>query len=306
MAPKVCVLVSSYNGADYLAGQLDSLVSQTCQNVEIIVRDDGSTDNSPQILREYAAKYPHIHVEFGENIGIAGSFMALLSQAHEHCQYFAFCDQDDVWYPDKLERALLKHRGTPPGEPALYFSRLEYVGRNLAHLKYSRFLRRRLSFQNALVENNASGCTIVLNRSARDMIVSRMPSSRCIMHDQWCYLVVMAFGKVIYDEQPTIKYRLHGGNDTGAAISFIEGFVRRVRRFTRRRSDAFGVHAQAVEFERVFGQQLSGDKRAILERFIQSRRSVFARCRYAFHPDVYRQSRLDDVFLRALLILGWY
>lgn len=306
MAPKVCILLSSYNGADYLAEQLDSLISQTYPDIAIIVRDDGSTDSSPQILREYAAEYPHIHVEFGQNIGISGSFMALLSQAHEHCQYFAFCDQDDVWYPDKLERAVLKHTNASPGEPAIYFSRLEYVGRNLDHLKYSRLPRRRFSFRNALVENNASGCTIVLNRSAREMIVSHMPSPHCIMHDWWCYLVVSAFGEAIYDEQPTIKYRLHGSNDTGAAISSMEDFMRRVRRLTRKRSGAFGVHVQAVEFARVFRQQLSDDKRGILDRFIQSKRSVFVRCRYALHPDVYRQSKLDDIFLRVLLMLGWY
>lgn len=306
MALKVCVLVSTHNGEDYLAEQLDSLVCQTYPNIVIVVRDDGSTDSSPQILREYADEYPHIHVGFGQNIGISGSFMALLSQAHEHCQYFAFCDQDDVWYPDKLERAVFKHTDTPPGEPVIYFSRMEYVGRNLDHLKYSRLPRRRFSFRNALVENNASGCTIVLNRSARDMIVSRMPFPRCILHDWWCYLVVLAFGEAIYDEQPTIKYRLHDSNDTGAAISFMEDFMRRVRRLTRKRSDAFGIHVQAIEFSRVFRQQLSDDKKGILDRFVQSKCSFFMRCRYALHPDVYRQSKLDDIFLRALLVLGWY
>jgi len=306
MAAKVCILLSSYNGADYLAEQLDSLVGQTCTDIDIAVRDDGSTDGSLQILGKYADKYPYIHVESGQNIGVSESFMGLLSQANGESRYFAFCDQDDVWYPDKVERAIDKLSGVPPGEPAIYFSRLEYVDRNLEHSGYSRLPHRRFSFRNALVENSASGCTVVLNRTARDMIVARMPSPNSVLHDWWCFLVVSAFGTVIYDDRPGIKYRLHGKNETGAALSFVEDFMRRVRRLTRRKSDAFGVHVQAVEFARVFGQRLSEDRKEILARFIQSRQSVITRSRYAFRPDVYRQSKLDDFFLRVLLMLGWY
>ena len=305
MDPQVCILLSSFNGAEYLAEQLDSLVNQTYSNIAISVRDDGSVDNTRKILEEYTKRYPRIKVEYGRNIGISRSFLMLLSQADRRCQYFAFCDQDDVWYLDKIQRAVSRLASIGPDKAALYCSRLEYVGRDLAHLKYSRLLRRDLSFQNALVENVATGCTVLMNRRARDLVVSRLPD-QCVMHDWWCYLVVSAFGEVVYDDRPAIKYRLHGENDTGAALSFIGDIGRRVGRFARRGFSAFCIHSQAIEFKRIHGRQLPADKRAILDRFIDSKRSTVRRFRFAFNPGLYRQSTLDNVFFRMLLVLGWY
>ncbi len=305
MEPQVCILLSSFNGAEYLAEQLDSLVNQTYPNIAISVRDDGSVDNTREILEEYTKKYPRIRVEYGQNIGISRSFLMLLSQADRHCQYFAFCDQDDVWCLDKIQRAVPRLASITPDRAALYCSRLEYVGRDLTHLKNSRLLRRELLFQNALVENVATGCTVVMNRSARDQVVSRLPE-QCIMHDWWCYLVVSAFGEVVYDDRPTIKYRLHDENDTGAALSFMGDMGRRVSRFARRGCSAFRIHSQAIEFKRIHGCHLRADKRATLDRFIDSRRSIVRRLRFAFDPGLYRQSTMDNVFFRMLLVLGWY
>lgn len=305
MVPEVSVLLSAFNGSAYLSEQLDSLVCQTYRQLTIHVRDDGSTDGTGPILERYAAKYPNIHLHSGERLGISASFFCLLQGSGEDSEYFAFCDQDDVWYADKIERAVSKLSAVQPGVPALYTSELEFVNEELAHLGYSRLPRRELLFQNALVENCATGCTVVLNRAARDMIVNRLPGNH-VMHDWWCYLVVAAFGVVIYDGSATLKYRLHGGNDTGAAVSFSDNMARRARRFWANRCDAFRIHAQAQEFASIYADRLSHDRRQRLARFLASKRSLTARIRYALNPGVYRQSRLDNVLLRALIVLGWY
>lgn len=305
MLAEVRVILSSFNGARYLPEQLDSLLAQTYSNIQIQVRDDGSSDKTRDILETYAEQHTNITVTFEERRGIVNSFFDLLSSANETGQYFAFCDQDDVWYPDKIERAVSRLSAVEPGKPALYCSRLEYVDQALQHLKYSRLPARRLSFASALVENMATGCTVVVNQAARELIVRSLPG-RCIMHDWWCYLVVAAFGVVIYDESPSMKYRLHAGNDTGAAVSLSEDFARRVRRFLSNRHEAFRVHAQAQEFATLYSDRLAAEKQQLLEKFLASKRSPIARIRYALKPGVYRQARLDDMIFRVLIVLGWY
>jgi len=305
MVAKVSVILSSFNGARYLPEQLDSLLGQSYSNLWIQVRDDGSCAATRAILESYAAQHANIGVSFGERLGIVNSFFHLLTHANDTSEYFALCDQDDVWYPDKVERAVSKLSAVDRGVPALYCSRQEYVNHHLDHLGYSRVPPRAPLFQNALVENIATGCSVVLNRAARDMIVSQLPR-RCIMHDWWCYLVVAAFGTVIYDAYPGVKYRLHGANDTGAAVSLREDFVRRVQRFLRGRDDVFRIHAQAQEFACIYQDALPADKREGLDRFLASKRSAITRLLFAMNPSVYRQSRFDDVLLRMLITLNWY
>jgi glycosyltransferase involved in cell wall biosynthesis len=305
MVAEVSVILSSFNGARYLREQLDSLLGQSYPNLLIQVRDDGSSDGTRAILQDYAAQHANIRVDFGERLGIASSFFQLLEHAADGSEYFAFCDQDDVWYPDKIERAVSRLSALKPGIPALYCSRLEYVDADLNHLRFSRIPGRGLSFGSALVENSATGCTVVMNRAARDLIV-RAPPGHCIMHDWWCYLVVAAFGVVIYDESPGLKYRLHAGNDTGAAVSFVDDFARRARRFWTNRHDSFRIHAQARAFAQLYADRLATDKRRLLDRFLASKRSGVDRIRFALSPGLHRQTRLDDAILRVLIVLGWY
>ena len=305
MGHRVSILMSTFNGGDFLSEQLDSLIGQSYKDTQIYVRDDGSSDDSRQILTRYASQYSGLRVEFGNNLGITRSYFRLLSEADQGSNYYAFCDQDDVWHADKIERAVTRLSGNLAHIPAIYCSRLAYVGRDLSPLGRSRLPRRGLSFQNALVENAAIGCTIVMNRAARDLIVKSLPS-QCVMHDWWCYLVVSAFGVLVYDERPTIEYRLHGENNTGAAVSPWDQFRRRAHRFAVKGRDAFSIHAQAMEFSAIFAGRLPAGKLEILNRLVESRRSVLKRIGYALNPEVYRQSRLDGLLLRVLVLLYWY
>jgi glycosyltransferase involved in cell wall biosynthesis len=305
MVAEVSIVLSSFNGARYLREQMDSLLGQTYSNILIQVRDDGSSDKTAAILREYSLRHPNVQVTLGERLGVARSFFQLLKEAGGASEYFAFCDQDDVWYPKKTERAISRLSTVEPDMPALYCSRLEYVDSSLNHLGFSRIPTRGLSFGAAFVENSATGCTVVMNRAARDLVVRGLPE-QCIMHDWWCYLVVAAFGVVIFDEAPGLKYRLHAANDTGAAVSPGGDLARRARRFWRERRNAFRIHAQAQEFAVRYASGLANDKRDLLDRFLASNNSLAARIRYALKPGVHRQSRVDDLMLRALIVLGWY
>ena len=251
------------------------------QDVELLVRDDGSTDGTLELLRSRG-----LEAEPGEHVGFVRSFGALLARAD--ADYVAFCDQDDVWLPDKISRAVARLEGV--SGPALYCGRLSVVDERLEPLGLSPLPRRGLSFANALVESQAAGCTIVLNREAREL-VGELPAE-VVSHDWWAYLVVSAFGELVYDPQPAILFRKHRGQAFGIGVGAIDTLRAKLTRGT-------SVLPQVRAFEREYGDRLGEEERRILERFLQS-----PRLRYALRPDVYRQSRRDDALLRAKLALG--
>jgi glycosyltransferase involved in cell wall biosynthesis len=141
-ALKVKVLLSTYNGARFLREQLDSLLAQSYKDVFIDIRDDGSTDDTCRILQEYSGKHPNIHVVYGGNIGVIESFFILLREAGENHDFLAFCDQDDIWLPDKIHNAVNAMTGEDNRKPLLYCSRYEFVNEEMKPLGFSRIARR--------------------------------------------------------------------------------------------------------------------------------------------------------------------
>lgn len=301
---RVNVLLSTYNGARYLPEQLDSVLAQTDAGIMLHIRDDGSSDNTIDLLGTYAAAHAHVKVTEGHNLGVVNSFFDLLKNADQQCDYFAFCDQDDVWLPSKMANAVEMLDQEDASQPLLYFCRLEYVDDNLQHIGHAP-LPRRLGFGNALVQNLATGCTVVINRKAREIILSRLPQ-RAMMHDWWAYLVASAYGKVLYDPRVGIKYRQHGNNEVGGTPLFTESMKRRFKRFVNHGKNVFMVSEQAVEFVRCHGERLPGPKKQTAQRFLASKSSFFSRLRYSTNMDVWRNTTLDDFILRVMILIDRY
>lgn len=298
------ILLSTYNGERYLAEFLESLVRQTFSDFELIVRDDGSTDDTLAILRSFEGRIAIRVIESSGNVGAARSFMRLLSECGSHYSVFLFADQDDYWYPDKVARAA-NVMATNAKVPSLYFSRLEVVSESLQHIKYSR-IPRLSTFDNVLVENVATGCTVAMNSAAR-VIVLRSPPSGIIMHDWWCHLVVSAFGKIIYDETPTLKYRQHGANVVGASRGFLDEVLRRVQRFVERQTTGvFGVSEQAAEFLRCFRDELPPEYVLAIEDLMRGKRAPRYRLPLVWTRRFQRQRCMDTFILRVLFLLGRY
>ena len=302
MFAKIHLLLSTYNGAHFLSDQMDSIFSQSCPPSVISIRDDASTDGTYEKVCEYGTSRPNIRVIQGKRLGPAASFLELLRDAESECDYFAFADQDDVWMPAKLENAVSRLAQHGSCGPLMYCSRVEYVDIQLKHLGFSS-VPGRVGFANALVENVAIGCTVLLNREARRVIVGRLPSN-ALMHDWWCYLVVSAFGTVIYDERPSVKYRLHGRNAVGAPASVREKFIGRMLRFLKYEKGTPRLTDQALEFQRCFGALLNQQELKKLERFLAVRGNLWSRIAYSAQMDVWRQSWIDDAILRTLILIG--
>ena len=299
---KVHVLLSTYNGTEFLTEQMQSILGQSYPAAAITIRDDGSADGTYRAACELAQTAPGISVIQGKNLGAAASFFDLLAGAGNESDYYAFSDQDDVWMADKIEKAVSCLEQSDPSRPVLYCSRQEYVDGQLRHLGFSR-VPRQIGFGNALVENVATGCTVLLNRAAKTLIAEKLPA-RVIMHDWWFYLVVAAFGQVLYEDRASVKYRLHGKNAIGAPTHALQKWSRGVARFVQPPRGATTLVEQAREFERCFGPRLDPQRSRTLGGFIADRTSFSSRIAYSARKDVWRQSRVDDAILRALILAG--
>ncbi len=304
VAPKVNILLSVYNGEAYLSQQLESILDQTYPSITVTARNDGSTDNSEEILRHYATGNAAIRIISGSRMGMPGCFFELLRLADEDAQFYGLADQDDVWHREKVGRAVEMLSRNDGDGPLLYFSRVEFVDARLRHLGYSR-VPTEIGFHNALVENIAPGCTAVINRGVMDLLRRGCPE-RTRVHDHWLYLVAAGFGKIVYDSMPLLKYRQHQRNLIGGSSLTREIMAARAARFFRLGSRFLGYFDQAAEFHRIYGNLLPSNEMEILRGFLSSKSSLRSRLRYALRMRVRRQNALDNNLLRLLIVLGAY
>jgi len=297
--PHVTVLLSTYNGSRWLEPQLQSILAQTDVAIDVKVRDDGSSDDTAALLDDYARRDERVRWYAGDNLGVVASYLRLLGDVQRSAGYVAFSDQDDVWLPGKLRAAVKRLAVHGPDAPAMYCSRVRYVDETLQPLGMSR-VPRRIGFANALVENVATGCTVVVNGAMVRLINRRQPTA-VLMHDWWCYLVASALGIVEYDSEPHILYRQHGGNVVGGKEGWFATLPHRVRRLRLRGDGVFRCSDQAAEFARCHGAELSADKAELLDAFLAARRGFPAALAMATSGAVRRSHPADDAIVRFLI-----
>lgn len=298
---EIQVLLSSYNGEKYIKEQIDSILTQKNVDIQLLIRDDGSSDGTRQILKEYADKYANVSVVYGENVGVIRSFFELIESADVSVPYVALADQDDVWLPDKLYRAITLLEMEKERMPLVYCSARQLVDAELhpipAAMTYPDI---RLEFGNALVENMCTGCTSVINQQMLLLLKGRTPEFT-VMHDFWIYLVGTCLGKVVYDEESFILYRQHGNNVVGSASSIVENYKRRIKNFRKHRGQ---LTKQAEELLRIYREEMPEGKRELAELLIQTKSGMKARRKLLRERKIFRQRKSDNVIMRILLLLG--
>lgn len=218
------ILLATYNGEDFLEQQLNSILTQGFTQWKIIAHDDGSTDKTVEILLDYQEKYPGKIVVVSDGV-IFGS--AKLNFEHllklSSADYVMFCDQDDIWLPQKVEKTYLLMKKTErlhPKSSCVVHSDLQVVNSELEVIHSSMFRYQCLptnfyEAQQILVQNNVTGCTMMVNRAA---ILTSLPISKeAIMHDWWITArVLLSQGAVAFLDEPTILYRQHNRNTVGS------------------------------------------------------------------------------------------
>ncbi|MGG3284290.1 glycosyltransferase family 2 protein [Paenibacillus solani] len=306
---KVQVLLSSYNGAAYVEEQIHSILQQQYPPISMLIRDDGSSDETPELLKRLEAAYPdRITVMIGNNVGVVASFFELLQHSDPAAEYICFCDQDDVWLEHKVESGVARLKSAIYTEvPAMLFTPAHLTDEHLNRLGvWPKPPARQPSFYNALYENIAIGATIMMNATARNLFVnSRKPnSSNILMHDWWFYLLVSAFGTVIYDHLPSMLYRQHSHNVVGGSNTLFGKLKSKWASFKRHTGTDL-LRKQAQEFREIYGARLSSEKREQLDLFLSSRRSLSERIRYISRSKLYRQSHAENLLFKFFILIGF-
>jgi glycosyltransferase involved in cell wall biosynthesis len=270
---------------------MESILHQTEQNWVLYIRDDGSTDRTRDIIHEYAAKYPGMIIPVRDNagsLGCIGNFMALL--AHAMSNYYMFCDQDDIWLPDKVEKTqkamkaaerAARESGEKCALPICVHTDLEVVdgeGKTI-HRSFVEKLGLDASgatFASMIYSNVVTGCTVMINQAMKELL-SEVPEA-CMMHDQWIGLLAESCGKRVYLPEATIRYRQHGDNVMGASgrsfgdklgkVLNISGYLGGIERTRALREKNF---RQLEALYRLHGGQMKPEARETAEKLLNIR-----------------------------------
>ncbi len=261
---KIIVLMSTYNGEKYLTEQIESILNQRNVNVNILVRDDGSTDQTLTILKNYQEKGA-LEFYIGDNLGPQRSFLHLLQHAPQ-CDYYAFADQDDVWLEEKLYTGISQLENNKE-KPALYFSQTQLTDENL-HPISSVIIHPKLTFGEMLVYKFIGGCTMIFNHQLREVIGTFVPVNMP-MHDLWVYSIALAAeAHVVFDPTPHILYRQHGNNAIGQGQGFVYEWTQRLKRFTTKKDDRY---SQAQELANGYFSVMSEKNTNLLKLYLEGK-----------------------------------
>lgn len=298
--PRVAVILSTYNGERFLKEQLDSVFAQRDAEVVLFVRDDGSSDSTIEILRSYG---DGIQLFPEENQGVGNSFMNCLYKAGEKYDYYAFCDQDDIWSEDKLIQAVNK-LSEQEDKPALYCSNQQLVDAsgNMLEIRHSKPVDT--SYLQILNNNQLTGCTMVWNKALQNLLCdeARRPSPDLLkkrIHDVWVGMVASVTGIVVYDENSFIRYRQHDRNVVGSeGSSAVTEWKNKLKDSSLRN----GRSTLAKEILEKFGDRIAEEDRAELGKYAYYRSEK--KCRKALlKEDISEYSGESKLSLKAKILL---
>ena len=297
--PLVAVLLCTYDGEEYLAGQLNSIALQTHRRWKVWVSDDGSRDRTGAILQQYEKQWGSglFSVLKGPGSGYVANFMSLLCNSRIVADTYAYADQDDHWETDKLARAVAWLETIPGDTPALYMSRTRLIDRDDNDLGLAPlFTAKPPSFANAIVQNIGGGNTMVMNNAARTLVMANSKDVAIVSHDWWTYLMVSgAGGRVFYDPYPGVRYRQHGGNLIGSNDR-LPARLWRARQVLGGRFKRWGeINAQGLARVR---EQLTRENRRIFDDFSTARTGFLPLRLLALkRSGVHRQGFIDNIGL---------
>lgn len=268
----IAIIMAVYNGETYLAEQIDSLLQNTEQNFVLHIYDDASTDSSPEIIATYTGQYPEkiFYHRNTSNQGVIRNFL-------EGCRcvdadYYMFCDQDDVWLPDKISHSLRQIQDAEknsPDKPLVVFGDARVVNETLQEIhpsfqRQSGYHTDRLDLPHMLMENKLNGCALLFNRQLKDLLTETPDGVR--MHDWWIALIASALGKIIYLDEPLLLYRQHTGNVVGGSSmgSYIQT---RISHLSAQRKALYDTCTQAQSFLTCYGSLLTKKQQHLVHTF---------------------------------------
>lgn len=261
---KIVICMATYNGARFLRAQLDSFIHQQYTNWQLLVHDDGSTDQTLAILSEYADHDQRITLlPHQPHMGVIKGFLGMLAPIE--ADYYMFSDQDDVWKPNKLSTMIEVATVYPVDQPLLMHCDVSQIDANGDVMPDAHWnLFEASDFGAYLLNNNVIGCTTLFNRKARDMVQSKITKinpEHLFMHDWLIALIASGLGSVVHVEQPLVAYRQHENNVVGAG-AHKHIFKRVFDRLTfKKKLKIWLILQQAEQFTQLYGDELSRNQR---------------------------------------------
>ena len=300
---KIQILLSTYNGEKHVREQLESYVNlDNFEDVKVLIRDDGSTDGTREILNEYKQRYGFEIIE-GENIGLNASMHYLVQSCDLSCKYFSFSDQDDVWLPDKLSRAVEMLDSLDGSVPCLY-SACSSITNDALEIKGKTLVpKRKLSFYNSMIQNVCVGHTQVCNVELIKLLREHF-SDDIYVHDSWVYTVATAFGMAVYDKARITLYRQHGNNAIGYDVSPFKNFIKRLKRLKSGKSRRYSYQLRA--FYDLYGEKIPEEYRTEMDKYFKKQKSFFTRLGYTLTTKMYRQTWTENIVFRFMYLFGRY
>lgn len=310
--PLVEILLATYNGEKYIREQLDSILNQTYKNIRILIHDDGSSDNTVYIIKEYEKNYPDKIVFIDDGIKTGGAvwnFEHLMK--HATAEYIMFSDQDDIWLPDKIEISLKEvlelEKKYGKETPILVYTDAIVIDEKKNVLsksfwKYTKIKGEKISLGRSLETSLGLGCTMMINNS---LLKKSIPFSKnTIAHDMWVSMVGVCFGKVKYINKGTLLYRQHSSNVSGAEKSNLITLIKKALNpedINRFRENYYKKRIQASSFLEIYKNSFSKKQIKTIETYINlPKLNPITRIHKIISEDIFWTGNIRD-FFRMLL-----
>lgn len=295
---KVAILMSTYNGDAYIEEQLKSIYAQEYPNFILYIRDDGSKAEFIEKLEELQKQYGFILYK-GENIGFLESFYWLLREV-DNADFYSFADQDDIWYPEKIGKAvtwLAVNENKTPQLPLLYHCTYEIRNADGEVVEHFYFPENNYDFRRSLTENHYSGFAMVINRKMREcMLLGDV--KQLDYHDWWAANIAHGFGKSYFDKYVGAAHCAHENNVTKIT------FGRKLKWLFRSLKQEAAIHKRAVEFQRLFSKELSLEDQKVLNLFVDKKYHLGHALKKCFYSKRWRPNISSEITMRFLMLVG--
>ena len=304
-ARRVSILLATCNGGRFLEQQLSSLAAQDWQDIDVWASDDGSTDGTVELLRQWQARWSkgEFHTVSGPCAGFVENFRSLLSNKAVESDFVAFCDQDDLWDSDKLSSAIRELARHGQHDPALYCSRTRLVTADGRPMGLSPLFKRPPAFRNAIVQSMGGGNTMVINRAAFVALSESARRTTFVTHDWWGYILVSGIGGTIhYDPAPHVAYRQHASNLIGHNMGLREKVLRLQFLMEGQFARWISINLAALG---LCEDLLTEENRMVARELRRARRLSFPVNVFVLRRiGIYRQSWQDDAVLMLAAAFG--
>ncbi|MBR1866847.1 MAG: glycosyltransferase [Lachnospiraceae bacterium] len=295
----VNVLISTYNGEQYIGEQLESIRKQSYGNYRVYIRDDGSSDRTVAVIHDFIQRY-HLENQYTlmaeRNAGFSKSFERLLHTAQEG-DYWAFCDQDDYWYPDKLQHAIEWMEQEYADIPLLYHGNFEIGNEDLTKTYPYPICTFLYTYRTSFTSNVFFGFATVINRPLYERLV-RADFERVKYHDWFSGMIVTAFGKYKRSDAIEAIHRQHKHNTS--PLFFWKKIPDGIKML--RGDDLYTRNAR--EFYRLFEDELNEEQREICRMFLNERYQPALALRKAFYPKRWNPQWKVEWIIRFFMLIG--